>query len=160
MTATVESPLLSEEEINQRVGILHKLRDHLLEQRNRFYKYLDLLEHEEKDILQGNVEKLQFHAAMEKDLANEIVSFQRVINPLNDMYKINSPDENLEIPRLQESLEHIRSEVVERSGRNQELLQTRMAEIKNEIKSVRKSNRPKSIYDDYANRPSMIDITT
>ena len=155
-----DTNLLSEQEIDERVAILHKLKDYLREQRNKFYRYLDVLEHEEQDILDGNVEKLQFHASMEKDLAGEIISFQKVINPLHDMYKLNAGETDLEIPRLQESLDLIKEEAAQRSKRNLELLQTRMEDIREEIKTIRKSRKPKSIYDDYVNRPSMIDIST
>lgn len=160
MTASADKFTLTEEEINERVHILHKLREHLKEQRNRFYKYLDVLEHEEQDILSNNVEKLEYHVELEKDLAREIQSFQRVIDPLNEMYKLTVPEQDIDIPELQESLVHIQEEVEERSKRNQELLKERMESVRNEIKSIKKTMKSRSVFDDYKNQPSMIDIST
>ncbi len=160
MTAAAENVNLTEEEINERVQILHKLREHLREQRNRFYKYLEVLEHEEQDILTNDVEKLEYHAELEKNIAKEIFSFQKVIDPLHEMYKLTTPAQDVEIPKLQESLQHIQEEVLERSRRNQELLKDRMAGIRNEIQTLKKARKDKPVYDDYRNRPSMIDITT
>jgi gamma-glutamyl phosphate reductase len=160
MTASADNVQLTEKEINERVHILHKLREHLTEQRNRFYRYLDVLEHEEQDILSNNVDKLEYHVELEKDLAREIISFQKVIDPLNSMYKLTVPDQDVEIPKLQESLEHIQEEVEERSKRNQLLLKERMESVRNEITSIKKNTKSRSVYDDYRNQPSMIDIIT
>ena len=160
MTASADKVNLTEEEINERVQILHKLREHLTEQRDRFYRYLDVLEHEEQDILSNNVEKLEYHVELEKELAREIASFQKVIDPLHEIYKISEPDKDIEIPELQESLVHIQEEVKERSRRNQQLLKERMESVRNEIKSIKKAKKSRSVYDDYRNQPSMIDITT
>ena len=160
MTASADKVQLSEEEINERVQILHKLREHLNEQRNRFYRYLDVLEHEEQDILSNDVEKLEYHVELEKDLAREIQSFQKVIDPLNEMYKVTVSGDDAEIPQLQESLDHIQEEVKERGRRNRQLLKERMENVRNEITSVKKPKKSRSVYDDYRNQPSMIDIIT
>ncbi len=160
MTASADNVQLTEEEINERVHILHKLREHLQEQRTRFYRYLDVLEHEEQDILSNNVDKLEYHVELEKELAREIVSFQKVIDPLNSIYKLTVTDQDAEIPKLQESLEHIQEEVEERSKRNQRLLKERMESVRNEITSIKKNKKSRSVYDDYRNQPSMIDIIT
>lgn len=160
MTATADNRNLTEEEINERVEILHKLKEHLTEQRNRFYKYLEVLDHEENDILTNDVEKLEYHAELEQNIVKEIISFQKVIDPLNRMYKLTVKENDTEIPKLQESLQRIQEEVMQRSIRNQELLRERMEGIRNEIKTLKKARKNKPVYDDYQNRPSMIDITT
>lgn len=160
MTATADNRNLTEEEINERVEILHKLKEHLTEQRNRFYKYLEVLDHEENDILTNDVEKLEYHAELEQNIVKEIISFQKVIDPLNRMYKLTVKENDTEIPKLQESLQRIQEEVMQRSIRNQELLRERMEGIRNEIKTLKKTRKNKPVYDDYQNRPSMIDITT
>lgn len=157
---TVETVNLTEEEITERVQILHKLREHLLEQRNRFYRYLEVLDREEQDILDDDVDKLKYHVELEKELAGEIITFQKVINPLNDMYKLSGEGQDAEIPKLQESLSKIQEEVEQRSERNRKLLQGRLNSIGNEIKSLKKNYKNKPVYDDFRNTPSMIDIST
>ncbi|MBT3276141.1 MAG: hypothetical protein HN368_23535, partial [Spirochaetales bacterium] len=75
----------------------------------------------------------------------EISSFQKVIDPLEDMYRMAYPTHETEIPAIKESLSKIREGVLERNQHNQELLRTSMGEMRQKIsdlRSIRKLTTP------------------
>ncbi len=149
-----------EKELSERVAILQKLRMHLLRQKEKFEKYLLVLEQEEKAIEQGDVEKLDFQVRMEEAIIGEIYALKKVIDPLDDMYRAAYPlaDEK-EIPRLKISLEQLQTQIAKHSERNRNLLKEKMSILRNEITTLRKPARKKSPYGD-VEAPRLIDITT
>ncbi|MEW5815736.1 MAG: flagellar biosynthesis protein FlgN [Spirochaetota bacterium] len=162
MAVTEEGPTinaLNEKELQERVSILKQLKEKLIIQRQKFHAYLKVLEEEEKDILNNEAEKLKLHAEMEKGIVQEIYVFQKVIDPLAELYGLAYPHKEREIPRIQLSLEKVRQLVIERSERNQALLKMRMKQLRQEIVSIK---RPFSLKSSYASTtiPVLIDITT
>ena len=151
---------LTHQEIEERVKILKKLRDSLLNQRTKFQQYLEVLEHQELDIVENDIEKLQHHSELEKAIVHEIFTFQKVVDPLEEMYRAVYPAQEPEIPKLKTTLEKMKTQVIERSKQNQDLLRRKMDEIRDEIKGIKKMRKSKSIYGGSANTSSMIDITT
>jgi tRNA A37 N6-isopentenylltransferase MiaA len=152
--------MLTESEIEERVSILKKLREYLTKKRDRLYSYLEVLDHEEEDILKEDAEKLKMHTEVEENIVKEIYAFQKVIDPLEEMYRTAYPAKDQEMSRLKESLKHIQDEALKRSKRNQKLLAESMEEVRNEIRSLRKINKNRPLYDADTQLPSMIDITT
>ncbi len=133
------------EQVEQRVAILKKLKTNLIAQRGKFHNYLKLLEEEEKDIISGDLEKLGMHIEMEQSVVKEITAFQKVINPLKEMYKTVYPNREKEIPEINNSLERIKSQVLKRNNSNRDLLRKEMAVVKKEIDIFRinyKNNSP------------------
>jgi hypothetical protein len=132
-------------EVEQRVAILKRLKQLLFGQREKFRSYLDLLERQETDIINNDSEKLTAHMELEKSIVMEISSFQKVIDPLEDMYRMAYPTHETEIPAIKESLSKIREGVLERNQHNQELLRTSMGEMRQKIsdlRSIRKLTTP------------------
>ncbi len=147
------------EEINRRVNILKKLRETLLKQREKFRTYLDVLEYEEQAIADGDLESLEAHIEIEKSIVNEITNFQRVIEPLDEMYKRFFPESEESIPMLKKSLERMKNKVLERNKRNQMLLKEKMELVRSEIKSLRVNMNVTSPYANIGT-PTLVDITT
>ena len=147
-------------EVKQRVAILKRLKKLLLAQRNKFSSYLELLEHQQTDIVDGDIDKLEAHVELGKSIVKEIYAFQKVIDPLEDMYRMAYPlkEEEREVPAIKESLELIREEVSSRNKRNQELLSTRMADVRQKMQGIRSFRRFAGIAPS-GPAPSFIDTT-
>lgn len=150
---------LGEAEISERVAILKKLRAVLLAQRDKFYDYLNVLEHQENDIREADEEKLTAHMELEQSIVREIFSFQKIIDPLHDIYRIAYPQSDGDIQALESSLETLKTKVLDRNKRNQDLLRGRMTEIRKKIVDVRTNKRPNAVYSTQS-EPTLIDIKT
>ena len=150
---------LQDYEITERVALLKKLRKALLSQREKFRRYLEVLEHQERDILEQDTEKLQAHAELEQSIVREIYSVQKVIDPLSQMYRMAYPDRHGDIPEIEASLVNLRQRVVERNRENQELLRHHMTGIRKEISDIR-AKRPRRPGYRSQPAPSLVDITT
>lgn len=142
-----------------RIALLKRLKGHLVTQRDKFRRYLDLLDSEEESIKSGDMNLLTLHVEMEKGIIEEIYAFQKVIDPLTEVYRVAYPQAEPEIPLLEASLQRAKQEVLERNERNRALLKKNLDILRQEIQSLRVPKRPKSPYGDVG-APSMIDITT
>lgn len=150
----------SPEELAQRVAILKRFRELLVAQRERFRTYLEVLDRQKDVIEQGSADDLIAHVELEEKIVADIFSVQKVIDPLEDMYRTVYPDGGAsEIPGLKSALEGLKAEAVVRTERNKELLSKRMTEIRSEIKTLR-ANPYAGRTSIYAGTgvPSMIDI--
>jgi hypothetical protein len=167
---------IPEDELQRRIAVLKRFRELLMAQRDRFRSYLEVLD-KQKDIIEGGApEELISHIEMEEQIVADIFSIQKVIDPLEDMYRTIYPGGQPEPPRrgkgtkpfepgaggddvpsLKSTLENLRSEAVARSGRNKELLSKRMTELRAEIKSLR-SNPYTNRRPGYGQTPSRIDL--
>jgi hypothetical protein len=156
---------LAPEELHRRVAILRRFRELLQDQRDRFRLYLEVLDKQKDVIEQGDAEALIAHVEMEEKIVADIFSIQKVINPLEDMYRAaysaktgNSP-EAAEVPNLKSALEDLKTEAIARSERNKELLLQRMTELRDEIKALRGNPfaRKSSVYAE-PGTASLIDI--
>ncbi|MCL2128193.1 MAG: flagellar biosynthesis protein FlgN [Treponema sp.] len=173
MAITIEAgspPQLSEAELGRRVAVLKRFRELLIRQRERFSNYLEVLEKQQNVIASGSAEDLLSHVEMEEGIVADIFTLQKVIDPLEAMYRAISPGApgsstpgsgipGDDVPALKAALEGLKNQAVARSGRNRELLSARMAEIRGEITALR--NNPfaqgarRSLYQ---NSPSLVDI--
>jgi hypothetical protein len=166
-------------ELDRRIAVLRRFRELLLSQRNRFRDYLELLDKQQDMIEQGSPEALLAHVEMEEQIVGDIFSIQKVIDPLEDMYRTAYPEASApspspkaggimdaadsglpgEIGGLKTALEGLKAEAALRLDRNRELLSKRMLEIRSEIKNLRGNPfaaRP-SVYAG-SGAPSLIDI--
>jgi len=143
---------ITDEELAQRVAILRRFKTLLTQQRDRFRSYLQVLDKQGDVIESGNVEDLLTYVDMEEKIVADIFSIQKVIDPLEDMYrsvisgfgpgKVPSKDALKsegadEVPSIKAALEDLKNEAVLRSTKNKELLSKRMVELREEIKSLR-----------------------
>jgi len=147
-------------EMKQRVAVLTRLKKLLTAQRDKFRSYLEVLEHEESDIIEGDTDRLEAHVALERSIVKEIYAFQRVIDPLEDMYDMAYPlrDEEFEVPAIKQSLERIKEEVLSRNRHNQELLSRNMTAVREKIKGIRSFRKLSGLLPS-GTAPSLIDTT-
>ncbi|MDR2470585.1 MAG: flagellar export chaperone FlgN [Treponema sp.] len=159
---------LSGAEVERRVAILKRFRELLSQQRDRFRQYLEVLDKQKEVIERGSADDLLCHVELEEQIVGDIFAIQKVIDPLEDMYRASFPapalaaiataaapepglpSEVREVPGLRAALEELRSEAVLRSERNRELLARRMAELRQEMKALRSNPYAihRSVYGD------------
>lgn len=150
---------LSAEEVARRVAILKRFRELMTQQRDRFRDYLTVLD-KQKDVIEaGDVDALGVHVEMEEGIVAEILSIQKVVDPLEDLYRNVHADQSGEVPQLKKALEELKNEAVSRSKRNRELLSQRMDEVRTEIRTLRGNPFAgrRSVYAD-AGQASLVDI--
>ena len=90
---------LSNQELEERVAILKRLRFLLEQQRSKFKEYLTVLEKQQNSIDKEDSEALIKHSELEQQIVKNISNLQKVIIPMNKMYKtIAKTSNNLENP--------------------------------------------------------------
>jgi hypothetical protein len=155
----------SGEETARRVAVLRRFRELLRTQRDRFARYLEVLDAQKEVIQNGSVEDLTVHVEMEEHIVADIFAIQKVIDPLEAMYHTLSSgaaqaaDEERELPGLKTSLERLKTEAVARTERNKNLLNQRMEELRLELKTLRSNPYAihRSVYG--SESPSLVDIS-
>ena len=151
---------LTNEQVAQRISILKRFRKLLDEQRVKFRDYLSVLEKQEKMIEEGNVEAIVRHTELEQGIIAEIYTIQKVIDPLESMYRTAHPDQqDTEIPKLKTDLEKLRKDVLVQNEKNRELLKSHMLLLRQKVLSLKNpyANRS-SVYASDAHTASVIDI--
>ena len=112
MTEVVTADKLTDQEIEERVRILKRLRETLLAQRSQFRSYLSLLEQEETAIADENLVKLEVHVKMEQTIISEITALQKVIVPLEELYAKTYPYRDMSVAKLETSLSSLKKQVL------------------------------------------------
>ncbi|MGD9940944.1 MAG: flagellar biosynthesis protein FlgN [Clostridia bacterium] len=172
---------LSQAELDQRVAVLKRFRELLANQRDKFRSYMDLLDHQKHDIESGDVDALVAHVEAEQGIVAEIFAVQKVIAPLEDLYRAVYPagasaaadgqatdsdagqssaagEGPQGISELKTTLEALKNEVVQRNTENQALLKQRMDMLRHQIMSVNNPyKKRKSVYAQSA-EPENLDI--
>lgn len=150
---------LTEAALEERKDLLRRFRDLLQKQRDKFHHYLEVLDHQKTDIESGDVDALVAHVELEQGIVGEIFAFQKVIDPLEDLYRAAYPSAaEDDIPALKATLEDLKTEVVQRNDENRKLLKQRMEMLRHEIMSVNSPYaRKKSVYAD-AGDAGLVDI--
>jgi len=128
---------LGTEEIQHRVAVLKRFRELLVRQRDRFHDYLEVLDKQQDVIRSGDADALISHVELEEKIVADIYAIQKVVDPLEAVYRVAYPDKESEVPSLKTALKELQSEVLARSERNRELLSSRMNEIRGEIRTLR-----------------------
>ena len=142
---------ITQEELNERVEILKKLRALLEMQRNKFREYLKVLEQQEHSIETENSEALIMHTELEQEVVKGIANLQKVIIPMSELYKSSSAsDGNISdsaVNELQKDLSTLQNKVLAQNEKNRELLRTHMTQIKTQIEQFKNPYRNvKSVY--------------
>ncbi|MDR1787750.1 MAG: flagellar export chaperone FlgN [Treponema sp.] len=140
---------LPEEELRQRVAVLKRFKELLQAQRDRFQKYLEVLDHSKEVIEAGNIDALASHVELEEHIIGDIISIQKVIDPLEAMYTslhaaggkqgaaALPADESGTVDSLKAGLRALQTEAAERAERNRALLAERMASLRTELRELR-----------------------
>jgi len=169
---------ISPAELSQRVAVIKRFKELLKAQRDRFQAYLNALD-KQKDVIQtGSTDELLRHVELEEKIVQDIFSIQKVIDPLEKMYQsvrletpagtpmgtskkgaptLDKDSGEDEVISLKEALDGLKAEAAVRSEQNRELLAKRMAELRSEIKSLKK-NAYASRHFDNTPPPSYIDL--
>ena len=154
---------LSQEEINERVAILKRFRHLLEQQRNKFKEYLVVLEKQEEGIKSEDDTVIVAQAELERQIVSNISNLQKVIVPIEKMYKEKGITLTAEIPQIQKELTELQEAVLTQNEKNQSLLKEHMEELKSSISNF---SNPKfnpyakntSIYSQKTSTPSIIDV--
>jgi hypothetical protein len=150
------------DELAQRVALLRRFRELLIRQKERFQGYLAALEKQQAVIESGSAEELLAHVELEEQIVADIFSIQKVIDPLEDMYQAAIPVSPADdVPALKSALENLRNQAAIRFAQNKDLLSSRMAQMRAEIKSLRDNpfvNQVRSMYQNSVSA-SLVDIS-
>ena len=134
--------VLSRQEIDQRVAVLKRFKALLQEQRKKFSDYLVVLETQERSINEENIDALVHHTELEQSIIGDIFTIQKVIDPIEEMYRLGMPDkDDTEVVRLKSDLNKLQSQVMDQNQKNRELLQSRMADLRQEMISIKPDYR-------------------
>jgi hypothetical protein len=129
----------TQDELGRRVATLRRFRELLVQQRAKFESYLTVLDHERADIESGDVDRLAAHVELEEEIVSEIFTFQKVIDPMEELYRAAYPaaDADPELPALRGTLEELKDEVLRRNAENRSLLKRQMDLMRSEIAGFR-----------------------
>jgi len=124
-----------------KAAVLKRCRALLASQRDRFQRYLDLLDRQREAIEAGNIEALSTLVEAEEQVCGAIVSLERTLRPMMRLYRAmysgraDAPDE-AEIAAMSAHIASLHKKAEENLKQNRELLSTRMAAIGEEIRSL------------------------
>jgi len=124
-------------ELAQRVAVVRRFKKLLEQQAGRLRNYIGLLERQEAAIGSGSGDQILAQVESEERFVAEIISLQRVIIPLEEMYSAVSSDDG--IPALKAALEGMKAEAQAQSAKNRELLRARMAVVRADADAMRKN---------------------
>ncbi|HOT61609.1 MAG TPA: flagellar biosynthesis protein FlgN [Treponemataceae bacterium] len=148
------------EEVEERKAILKRFRRLLEEKRRKFRDYLTVLEKQHEMISIDNVDAMLAHAELEQGIVAEIYTVQKVIDPLEEMYRAAYPSSaDVEIPKLQADLAKLQKDVLAQNDRNRELLKVRMQELRQKVQGLQSGPRKASVYAAEAHTAKVIDIS-
>ena len=132
---------ITQQELDERVALLRKFRGLLEQQRNKFREYLNVLEKQENSITSENAETLIAHTELEQQVVKNIASLQKVIIPMQKMYKAAVPmahtDEELSINKIQNELNDLQSKVLKQNEINRDLLRGHIESIRAQIQNFK-----------------------
>ena len=151
-------PVADDTAVDDRVAVLLRFRETLKAQREKFSRYLKLLDRQEKAIRTGDVDAIVRQAELETTLLREIEAVQKVLTPLEAVYVRSYPRDEEQIPPLRRAVLELRSAVLQHNRRNRELLREKLDLVRTEIELLRVPGAPRSPYD--SDGPSLIDIST
>ena len=156
---------ITNEEVEERIAVLKRLRFLLEEQRNKFKEYLTVLEKQQTSIDTEDSEALIKHSELEQQIVKNISNLQKVIVPMNKMYKTiaktsNNPENpDAEISKIQNELEDLQQKVLTQNKINRDFLRVHLENIKRQIANF---NNPyknsKSVYAKTENVAKFVEI--
>lgn len=143
---------ITQQELDERVALLRRFRSLLEQQRNKFQEYLTVLEKQNDSITSQNAESLLAHTELEQQVVRNIANLQKVIVPMQKMYKAAVPmahtDEELSINKIQNELNDLQNKVLKQNQINRDLLRVHIETIRNQIQNFK--NPYKNVRSVYA----------
>lgn len=158
---------MSETELSERILILKRFKSLLEQQRARFQQYLQVLEAQEKSIVTEDVDKIVQHSELEQSIISEISTIQKVIDPIESMYRqfgaVGSHSSFIEVHRSEQEMEKIKSDlqrlqasVLHQNQINRDKIKVHLAGLRKQI-SLLKTMPQRSVFDS-SETSSLIDI--
>lgn len=156
MTETV----ISQAELDERIAILKRLRHLLEQQREKFREYLRVLENQECVIEKEDVEGLIAHTELEESIVRSIHSIQKVISPLESLYRDISQDEaESQLPELRSELVSLQQKVLNQNKKNRQLITQHMDSLKFRMSHLKNPyDKRQSIYAKTEQNAVFVDI--
>ena len=133
---------LTQNELDERISILKRYKSLLEQQRNKFREYLKVLEQQQNKIGNASTEELFAHTALEEKIMENIVSLQKVIVPMNELYKNSNRtagfiEGDVAISSLQADLNTLQEKVLVQNTKNRELLRSHLGQIRKQLNTFR-----------------------
>ncbi len=153
----------TEQEIDERVEILKKLKSLLESERNKFREYLKVLETQEISIQNEDTVSIAAHTKLEEEVVKNISNIQKVIVPMTELYKsakTENPLENDEnILKIQNDLTELQKKVSIQNQKNQNLLRTILPKVKVQIENFRNPYKNlKNVYGQTGATGSLVEV--
>ncbi|MGI5173700.1 flagellar biosynthesis protein FlgN [Treponema sp. OMZ 840] len=150
---------IDEKELNERVAILRRLKELLIEQRAKFREYLTVLEKQESSIAGEDMEKLLAHTELEQKIIGNISDLQKVIKPMEALYKDIRSENEGDIPVLQADLSKLQSQILLQNEKNRTALRMHINSVRSKIQGLQNPYKKKqSIYASTGQTASLINI--
>jgi len=149
---------LSEDEVAERIAVLKRLRLLLVEQRSKFQEYLSVLEKQEFNIVEEDSDKLLAHTELEQHIVENITNLQRVIKPMEELYKFSHSDKD-DIPMLKTDLTKLQEQILVQNEKNRTTLRDHINSIRTKIQGIQNPYRnTRSVYAQSTQTASIINI--
>lgn len=134
---------LSKAEITQRVNVLKRFKKLLEQQREKFQRYLEVLEAQEVSIESENVDNIVQHAKLGQSIVSEIASIKKVIDPLEDIYKKTRPtnvyeeETKIETEKIKRDLQNLQANILLQNEKNRDKLKTHLVGLRKQVASIK-----------------------
>ena len=150
---------LNEQELNERVAVLRRLKELLTQQRAKFREYLTVLEKQETSIACEDMEKLYAHTELEQNIIGSISNLQKVIKPMEALYKDAYAGNDAELPILRADLSKLQTQILVQNEKNRTALRTHIDSVRLKLQSLQNPyKKAQSIYAHGAHTASIINI--
>ena len=154
---------ITQQELDERVALLRKFRSLLEQQRNKFQEYLNVLEKQQDSIASENTESLIAHTELEQQVVKNIANLQKVIVPMQKMYKAAVPmahtAEDNSITQIQNELNTLQEKVLKQNQINRDLLRNHIETIRNQIQNFKNPYKNvRSVYAQPQNIASFVEV--
>jgi hypothetical protein len=154
---------ITQQELDERVALLRRFRSLLEQQRNKFQEYLTVLEKQNDSITSQNAESLLAHTELEQQVVRNIANLQKVIVPMQKMYKSAVPmahtDEELSINKIQNELNDLQNKVLKQNQINRDLLRVHIETIRAQIQNFKNPYKNvRSVYAQPQHVASLVEV--
>ncbi|MGP1414601.1 MAG: flagellar biosynthesis protein FlgN [Treponema sp.] len=151
---------ITHSELEERVAVLRRFKSLLQDQRDKFSEYLCVLEKQEESIAKNNIEAVMQHTELENNIIQNILSMQKVIEPIEKIYYLSNPeDEN--VLQLKNDLERLQESVQKQNEKNRLILCEKMASIKQDISNLPLRNKyATNVYSKHEDIANYIDVSS
>lgn len=132
----------TEAELDRTIAILRRYRKLMESQRQGLQEYLGLLDARDRAVAEGRLEFLEEYARREQQVIQGIVSLQKCLEPLAEMYVRAVPGGSPDMDELAEGLERLRCKALARNGESLTMLRGHADRLRKELDGLRARRVP------------------